>query len=249
MKRLLTVLLAMVFALQLSAQTDPDKKPTPSDDDPTTTVKKKKKTRFKKNNYGFVFDLGFNVGSSENSGADIVYGASHSITLGSKYIRQMHSVFGLGGGLSYKYEAFYLDQNASKLVPNNVQHDKEVMRFHNLSIDLITRYIILRKLSKKILYVEAGAYGDFAAFSQKHVTFDSQKIGNKFAQSDEQKTIYSDLNYYNKFNYGVKVLVGYRWYALSVSYRLSDYFNQDFKDNVCKGEFPRLTIGLAFNVN
>lgn len=224
MKRFILIAASVFFALQVSAQDD----------------------NYKQNNFSSYLDWAFYIGESEGEGADINYGSSHNFTYGIKYLRSFHSAVGVGMGIHYQYQAFHLAQNDTKLVPNPVTHDKEIMKIHNLGAELFLRFTLKRELSKPVFYIETGGYGNWA-YGANHYMYDEETIGLPSAQSGTTTVILSDLNYIEPLNYGLSARLGYKMFAISASYRLSDYFTDDFKTDVADVAFPRITIGLQFN--
>lgn len=201
---------------------------------------------YKKNNFSSFADWAFYAGPSEGEGADIKYGLTHNFTYGMKYMRGLHHIFGVGIGLHYQYQAFHMEQKEGKLVPNVMLNDQEIFKLHNLGSEIFMRFTLKRDLSKPVVYLEAGGYGNWA-YGINHETFNEVDRSDIPAEYGEQTVILSDLGYFKALNYGVSAKIGYKMFALIGSYRLSDYFTSDFKDQVTEAEFPRLTIGIEFN--
>lgn len=201
---------------------------------------------FKKNNFSSFADWAFYVGESEGEGADIQYGLTHNFTYGLKYMRGLHHAFGVGIGLHYQYQAFHMEQVDTKLVPNITLHDQEIFKLHNLGTEVFMRFTLKRELSKPVVYLEAGGYGNWA-YGINHETYNEVEMADIPDGYTELTAIKSDLTYFEALNYGLSAKLGYKMFALIGSYRLSDYFTSDFKEQVTDAEFPRLTIGIQFN--
>lgn len=224
MKRFIFLTAAIFFTLQISAQD----------------------TNYKKNSFSSYVDWAFYASPSEGEGADILYGLSHNFTYGIKYLRGFHKIFGAGLDIHYQYQAFHLEQTTGKLVPNAQLHDQEIFKFHNLGSEIFMRFTLKRELSKPVIYTEIGGYGNWA-YGANHQFFNEVEIGTSSSMASEQTVTLSDLNYIEPFNYGLSARVAYKVFALTATYRLSDYFTDNFKTDITDAEFPRLTVGLQFN--
>ena len=205
-----------------------------------------KKKMYKDNIYASFADWTFYPGKSEGEGADIIYGSSHNFTYGMSYLRNLSSIFGAGVGIHYQYQAFHIKQNETKLIPNSIINDSEILKMNNLGVDAAIRLTLKRELKKTLIYLELGGYGNWM-YNAKHQVENNIDLTNLHNGSSKQTTIYDGLNYIEPINYGLTAKFGYKMFSLIGSYRLSDYFVSDFKENISETELPRLTVGIQFS--
>lgn len=236
MKKILTILLALIISFASFSQ----------DEENTKSVKK-----FGPNGTNFLhshFSLGFMLPPSEGDGADILYGKSHTFTYGIRYKLRLADFFALGAGINYTYQAWHMDQNDTKVIPDTILKDKEKILTNNLGGDVYLRFNIGKRKNTVGNYIDLGAYGEWAYGSSWKVTNDQEDPNDPLGFEYTTGTAYK-LNFIEKINYGLQARIGYGKFVLFGKYRMSDIFTREFKDAVSDSEYPRLIIGLELGLH
>jgi hypothetical protein len=181
---------------------------------------------------------GFILGPSDAGAATIPF-STREILYGVRHKRKLSNAFALGYDLIYKYQAFVLQQDSIKTLPNKLLNDRERMIFHYATLGFYfrTNFDKLRgnKLGK---FLDIGAYGDYV-FS--HVLFQR----NELSSGVVNRTRSTKHSYFNRFNYGANMRFGTDRFSVYAAYRLSDIFYPSLD----LPEMSRLTIGLQLNLN
>lgn len=186
-----------------------------------------------KNFTHYYIGYGFIAGQPEATGSDINYGKSGNFIFGIRYKLKVCKFYAIGYDISFNTYSFNLKQDSSKITPNKIQHDKEVLNISNIGLGLYNRFNYGRRGNQIGKFVDLGAYGDLK-IGGTNFTRDKMDNGNII------KTTISKLNYLEPLNYGVFGRIGFNRYVLYGSYRLSDIFESSY----IYPELPRLTIGL-----
>ncbi len=192
-------------------------------------------------------NLGFAANKSEGSGANILFGASHSINYGLRYKLKLAEFLALGFDIAYNYEVFYLKQELGKLIPTPELHEKEKFKFHKATSTLFFRINYDKRGDILGKYIDLGAFGSYT-YSAIRQYYDVFQATNPIL--DHEFTIFEEKNlqYFEKLNYGAICRIGFDKFGLYGKYRLSDLFTKDFKTGISTAELPRLEIGLEMAI-
>jgi hypothetical protein len=190
-----------------------------------------------KSYYHLFLGFGTATGLPDSTGSNIKYGLSNNIVVGFRYKLRVCNLYSLGFEIAYNNYGFNLKQDSSKVLPNKLLHDKEMLNFNNLGLGIYNRFNLGKRGNRIGNYIDIGAYGDWIC-SVKHFMKDEQSNGNII------KTTISHLNYYETFMYGVSASIGFNWFALTAKYRISDVFVKSYN----YPELPRLTVGIQLGL-
>jgi hypothetical protein len=191
-----------------------------------------------KNFSHFYIGFGLVVGASDSAGSDVIAGKSSNFVLGYRYKLRINNFFAIGCEAAFNSYSFSLKQNAAKITPDTIVHDKEQLNIGNLGLAGYLRFNFGRRGNQVGKFVDVGSYGDWR-ISGVNFTRDKMDNGNVV------KTKISRLDYFNRFNYGALARIGFNRYVIYGTYRLSDIFKSDVK----YPELPRLTIGLQIGIH
>ncbi len=194
------------------------------------------------------FNTGFMLLPSEGNGADLIYGKSHSISFGIRYKLKIVDYFSIGAGINYTFNGYHLKQNTGKLITDTVLYDKEKILTNNLGGDVFLRFNIGKRKNTIGNYVDLGAYGDWTYNNSRKYYINVDMPGNPKGY-EIFITTQKNVVYLEKLNYGFSLRLAYGKYALFGKYRISDMFNQDFKENFSRSEFPRLIVGIELGLH
>lgn len=189
------------------------------------------------------FDVTFFIDKPENDSAAIKYGHSGSFTYGIRQKYKIFSFLAFGFEGYYSFFSYYLKQEDKKILPNQINHDKEKLVVHNFGVSAYTRINVGRRGNTIGNYIDLGAYGNWA-FYNMHITKDKINY-NDPNHADKIKQKNSGLDYMEQFNYGVQAAIGKNHFAVTGRYRLSDLFTSDYPRFP---ELPRLTVGVQINL-
>lgn len=142
----------------------------------------------------------------------------------------------MGFEVEFGWEDFHIRQSSDKTFPAIGTHSKEVLNTSNLGVAYFNRILFTQRESSLGVWLDVGAYTNLN-LSSRHVTKD------KAPANDEvrfHKTVDKGLKYLNPWEYGLKGRLGYKRYAATFTYRLSDWVNGDISVN----EPPRISLGL-----
>ena len=193
--------------------------------------------------YGHMYvGLGWVLGQSDSAGADIITGSSTDFVVGYRYKRKLSNFYALGFDVNYGVTSFNLKQDSSKILPNQILHDKEKLNTNQLGLILYNRFNFGKRGNYLGRFLDLGAYGNWT-FNVKHIYKDRHSIANS-ANASATKVINSGLLYTNPINYGVQARIGFNRYVFYGSYRLSD----QFKSNFIYPELPRIIVGFQIGL-
>jgi hypothetical protein len=178
--------------------------------------------------------FGFVLGTS-NKGATVNLGQSREFVVGVGLGRKLVKWNGLGIDLYYKSTGFYLKQDSTKILPNNVQHKDEKISFDNIGALVYDRFYI------GSFFVDGGFYFDWT-FYTKHITWDNYPG----SYGSTVKVIEKQLNFTNMDNYGLTFRAGQaKGVSLYFNYRLSKLFKGASTSYIAYPELPVYVIGIV----
>jgi hypothetical protein len=192
--------------------------------------------------------VGFAVSPSEGEGGDVLYGKSHSITAGLRYKLRIVDMFAIGVDLNYTYYAWHLKQVDSKRIPSAALYDKEKFLTDNLGGAFFLRFNIGKRINTIGNYVDLGAYGEWM-YDNSYKAYWEYNVASDPTGFESYIATQKNLVYLENLNYGLLARAAYGKYALSVKYRMSDIFGNDFKALVSEAEFPRWMVGIEIGLH
>lgn len=178
------------------------------------------KKKFTHNFYG----LGFATGP-HNAGSQINYGKSFELTIGRRIKWRVNNFYALGLDMSYHLNNYSITQNERKVLPNDSLHDKENLKFHNLSIGFYNRFNFGKRGNYIGNFLDVGIRFD-VPFATSHVTTDKLDLAG-YNNGRDIKTKTTNLRYIEDYSYSAYVRVGFNKFALTANYRLADLFITD----------------------
>jgi hypothetical protein len=193
-------------------------------------------------NYLFIIPM------NEDNEVETNTGKSGVFTIGWRYKRKLSEWFAIGTGLSYANSQYSIKQYPGKQIPNNIEHDKEKLKYNNINLELYIRFNFGKRGNIIGKFIDLGAYGSYA-ITIKHFYEDNSNKNNPPAYAGKIKVNEKDLNYVNRLNYGLIARMGVNRWVISVSYRLSDLLTDDYKTMVGAFYFPKLAIGLELGLH
>lgn len=204
-------------------------------------------------NYNHTFiGISFALGP-DSLGSNINYGKSFAFSFGYRYKAKINNFYALGIDLQYQLNSFSLKQDSTKLVPNDSLHDKEKVKFHNLSLGFYNRFNYGKRGNYIGNFVDIGMKIELP-FLVAHITKDELKEANE-NNGKAIKTRTTKLDYIEPYHYSAYTRIGFNRYVLSASYRLSRLFTSDpkhysqYNNGINKyPELPVLSIGLEIGI-
>jgi hypothetical protein len=157
------------------------------------------------------------------------------------------SFFSIGYEIGYNALHFNIRQTEDKIIPNNVLHDKEKLRFHNGNVLLFNRFNIGKRGNVIGKFIDLGGYVNYM-FSSSHYVKDkieesaSAPGQDVYAEVRVVKNI--KLDYKRPFGCGVFGRAGINWFAVKVTYRVSDLFKEKYE----WPELPRVYLGFELTI-
>ncbi len=141
-------------------------------------------------------------------------------------------------------ERWAMAQDSQKIVPDTLLHKTERFQFNRLQGEFYNRINLDRHRGNIIgTYLEFGVYGNWM-YHNLHITRDSSDAttttGPKLLKVRETK-----LPYINPLQYGFVARFGSEYFALSATWRVSDYFKSN--ETFAYPELPRLWFGFVLS--
>ena len=187
--------------------------------------------------YRFMFfDFGQIV--SDNS---IMPGNSWTWAYGMKIKFRITSVINIINGYQYRHLAYRLEQNSSKTFPDVFIHTKQRYALHQFGTDLALRLNLDRHGNSISWFVDLGGYASVSPFARLKTT---DTYGNS-SLAKVSKTIQRDLQFPQRFEYGLTTRIGFTRYALFANYRLSKMFKSKYNFT----ELPNLVVGVQLGMH
>jgi len=211
MTRALILIIAICFTLKLNAQT------LLLERDLSESVYVKKKGPNKDHFLHIYSDLSGYIPLN----GDRVYepGRSFRYYTGLRNYYRLAGNYIMGFNLEFGWENFRIDQSNAKIFPAPGTHKKETLVTSNLGLEYFNRILITQKETSLGIWIDAGAYGNLTLGS-RHVAKDKAAATDQIRYS---KTVEKGLKYLNPWEFGVKGRIGYKRYAITGTYRLTDW--------------------------
>jgi len=180
----------------------------------------------------FYVGYGLIIGEPDKAGSAVNYG-SNTFTIGFRFKQKVCNLYSVGFNIAYTSYTYRLKQDSNKTVPNSMLHDKEHLSINTVGVGLYNRFNFGRRGDRIGKFVDLGVHADWV-FGGKHFTSDKQDNGNII------ETTIKRLKYFNNYQYGAFVNIGFNRYVFTAVYRLSDLFEKSYTYS----ELPRLTVGI-----
>lgn len=189
-------------------------------------------------NYSHMFmGFGLCVDPGEVGGKNVIPHLNQ-FNYGFRYKRRLAEHFALGWELGYSLNDFLLKQDSNKTTPDSLNYSRQRLIFHNAQAGVYMRFNFGRRGNTLGNYLDLGGYGD-VVFS--HVQFQKYKL----ADGAVVRARITQLDYFQRLNYGVQARIGMKKIMLYGQYRLSDIFYPSKQ----MAEMPRITAGIQFVLN
>ena len=184
--------------------------------------------------HGYVA-LGLVAGPAE-TGATLRYGLpSTEVRVGGRLKLRLGQSVALCGDLAYAYQRYELAQEAGKVVPSSVLHQRENLVLHQVASEIVLRLNYGRRGNAVGSYLDLLAGGSWAV-GTRHTTEDVPAPGIKSVETTE-----SGLPYLRRFGTSAGARLGLDRYALVARYRLTTAFASGY---AAWPELPRWVIGI-----
>lgn len=177
----------------------------------------------------FYFDMGWVAGPSE-AGAKLDYIISVDYTPGLRYKVKSFGKHALLAELSYHNVHYHLDQEAAKLLPSSIVHDRERFYIHVLNLAPVYRY---QGLLKSKGFVDVGFNFDWN-FRRSHM----------IKNPDGSKTFDRSITYFEPINFDLLARVGYKRWSFHGIYRLTNLI----KEESGFPELPPTIVGIGLSL-
>jgi len=194
--------------------------------------------------------LGFAFFIPNNESAEIETkpGSTTTFSVGWRYKFKITRWLAVGSGLNYTNDVFNLAQNENKIVPNDLLHEKEKLRFNNLGPEVYLRFNFGKRGNVVGRFVDVGAYLNWS-FKVKHMYQNMVDNNLQPHQAGKQRVILSELKYVEPFHYGFKARIGLNRFVFTASYRMTELLTSDFRDEIGDMFFPKLNVGLEIGLH
>jgi len=190
----------------------------------------------------------FIVPTGNNNEIETNFAKSYIFNLGWRYKFKITEFLAIGTALNFYNVTYNLTQNEKKMIPNNIQHTKEKMKFNSLGTEFFIRINYWRRGNVVGKFIDIASYINYA-LTVKHLYQDPQTNTNAPYFAGVVDVTLSDLTYVERLNYGLRVRLGFNRWVLTSSYRLSNLLTESYLENIGNYEFPRLSIGFEIGLH
>jgi len=168
-------------------------------------------------------------------------------TFGYRQKFKLLTFYSIGYEVGYDAMHFNIKQTEDKIIPNEQLHDKEKLRFHSGNLLLFNRLNFGKRGNVIGRFIDFGGYIKYV-FSTSHYMKD--KIQGSTSPSEpavhaEIRIVKNTrLDYMQPYTYGVFGRAGINWFAVKVTYRMSDLFKEKYD----WPELPRVFVGFELTI-
>jgi len=196
------------------------------------TIEPKKGPNYKR--YAHLF-MGFGVNAQLGEKGGLITPGLDQFQLGTRYKYKFNETFSAGWEWAYASSSFNMKQTSSKFTPDTFLHDRQRLIFYNLRLGAYLRINFGRRGNTLGKYLDLAGYGDYVF---AHTLF------TKITLADESvlRIRRSQLDYFQRINYGVEARIGVGKIIVFGNYRLSNLFYKPYGFV----ELPRLNAGIQF---
>lgn len=184
------------------------------------------------------FGYGLVAGRASAEGAQLRPGVSAEVQLGVRNKWRVSPRLALGLDARYARPAYYLAQNAQKVVPGPALHRREYLALPQAQTEALLRLSFGRRGNVIGRYADVLGWGGWVISSVHH--YEDAGVGSRKVQTSER-----GLAYVNRWTYGAGLRLGSGRYALVGHYRLSDVFRPAYQARY--PELPRWVLGLELS--
>jgi hypothetical protein len=170
-----------------------------------------------------------------------------SFEFGWRYKLKLTNWLAIGTGINYYNDIFNIKQVDDKVVPTNIKHSKERLRYNNLGTEIYMRFNFGKRGNVIGRFLDVGAYGNWA-FAVNHMYEDKSNSQLPYMAGSERVILYH-LSYVEKYNYGLKARIGINRYVITAMYRMNDLLTQEYRDDVGDYYFPKLAVGFELGLH
>jgi hypothetical protein len=174
-------------------------------------------------------------------------GTSISFQFGWRYKLKLTNWLAIGSGVNYTNDIFDIKQGEDKIIPNDIQHSREKFKFNNVGSEFYFRFNFGKRGNIIGRFIDFGAYANWT-FRVKHIYIDKAESIPPY-RAGTQKVVFHNLNYVEKFNYGLKARIGLNRYVLSANYRLTELFTNEYRAEVGAYFLPKISVGLEMGLH
>lgn len=157
----------------------------------------------------------------KNNGARLKALGNYNLVLGACYKLRINNFFAIGADANITNMVCNLRQENTKILPSTNLHKRERLNWMFINLSFFTRFNFNNRGNIIGNYIDLGARGSYCP-SFVHYTMDKTADGRALRVRER------GLNYYNPFAYSVFGRVGFNQFAISVSYRLSKLFKNQY---------------------
>lgn len=239
-----SALLLLAAVPQLSAQEDPDTRPPGSPVDIHVTVDTSQtiptfganRRWFVQSTYGIYTRFGPEEAGAATLGRSLLY------DFGIRTKLKLWKWDALCLDVNVGQERWALKQEVGKTVPDTVLHQAARLQFNRVQGIFCNRINFNRHRGNIIgTYLDFGVYGNWM-YRNLYITKDKLDQTNTSGPK-EIKSRELNLRYINPLQYGFAVRFGSEFFALSATWRMSNYFRE--VESKTYPELPRLWLGVV----
>lgn len=190
-------------------------------------------------------DYFFKTPNPINQQVAIQYFTSAQFNYGYKIKIKFLKIFSLGTDFHYSCEYFTF-KNQFLANTNPAIFNLEKLILNNLGSEFFLRIKYDKNQNSFGIYSDFGVWGDWI-FDNRH-TIKLENLQNNIYQSSKQKIVNKNLSYINDYQYGAYLRIGYNKYALTIKYRLSNMFSDNFISSFSKYDMPKLSLGFHLSI-
>ncbi|GAB4277845.1 MAG: hypothetical protein Kow0068_01160 [Marinilabiliales bacterium] len=185
--------------------------------------------------------IGSFVDQIESNQAKILYTTSNNFVFGFKYKYKLSNTFSFGWDLYLLTDNYKFKQDTSKTFPDTLIHKRAKLLLTNLGGDIYFRINFGKHGNTLGKFIDIAPYGTLIC-SSNYITIDKFDSNNSSLNyAGKIKTEYSNLDYIDLLQYGVRISIGIERFTLNFSYRLSDYIKSKYSGYP---ELPRFSASI-----
>ncbi len=207
------------------------------------TVFDKKKFGPNGKHYTFMYySLDFYTPSIYGDQTQIFYGQSYRFSTGMKYKFQLTKWLSTGTDLNYSIINYNMAEKVGfyPIFYGETGFFDEKIVFNNLGTEVFMRFFIGKRGNTMGKYIDIAGFGFWSINNRAIQKFDSMIFG------DKTKIVLKNIDWFNKYNYGAMLRFGYKFFAVTMKYRISDLRNEGTVRDAFANDFPKFTFGIEF---
>lgn len=186
---------------------------------------------------------GLIIAGAEGNDVQINIWRSMYYSFGYRQKYKIFSLYSIGFETEYFARQFNIRQTDNKVVPNSEIHDKEKLKIHSAGFSVYNRINFGKRGNVIGKFIDIGGFLNYN-FSTVHFTKDKISGSDDPSENNVNARVrivkYSQLDYFQPFEYGVYGRAGINWFAVKAGYRFTDLFREKYTWN----ELPRFYAGI-----